>query len=196
MKICIYGASSNSIDEEYLKAGMELGQEMAMRGHELVFGGGNTGLMGAVARGMRAGAETEAGAAAASSGASGAKILGIAPHFFNKPGVLYQHCTELIFTEDMRQRKERMEKEAEGFIMTPGGIGTYEEFFEILTLKQLGRHDKPIAILNTNGYYDEIAALLAKTAEKGFMKHACLDLYYISDAPKKLLNYLETGERE
>ncbi len=195
MKICIYGASSNSIDEEYLKAGMELGQEMAKRGHELVFGGGNTGLMGAVARGMSAassaGAETEAGAAG-----GGAKILGIAPHFFNKPGVLYQHCTELIFTEDMRQRKERMEKEAEGFIMTPGGIGTYEEFFEILTLKQLGRHDKPIAILNTKGYYDEIAALLANTADKGFMNHTCLDLYYISDDPEKLLNYMETGERE
>lgn len=189
MKICIYGASSNSIDEEYLKAGMELGQEMAKRGHELVFGGGNTGLMGAVARGMSTAAAVDAGAAA------GAKILGIAPHFFNKPGVLYQHCTELIFTENMRQRKERMEKEAEGFIMTPGGIGTYEEFFEILTLKQLGRHDKPIAILNTKGYYDEIAAILAKTAEKGFMNHACLDLYYISDDPQKLLNYLETGER-
>ena len=102
-------------------------------------------MMGAVARGM-----TEVGG----------EILGVAPGFFNVDGILYEKCTEFIYTETMRQRKQIMEDRADAFVMTAGGIGTFEEFFEILTLKQLGRHNKPIAILNTNGYYDAMEQIL------------------------------------
>ena len=176
MNLCIYGASSNEIDSVYLESGYALGLAMAKRGHGMVFGGGNTGLMGTAARGMTDG---------------GGRITGIAPGFFNKPGVLYQKCSELIFTETMRARKALMEEKSDGFIMTPGGIGTYEEFFEILTLKQLGRHEKPIGILNAGGYYDQLEALLKMTASRGFMHESCLDLYYITDDPEKLLDYME-----
>ena len=134
MVICVYGASSDTIHPDFLKAGEALGSAMARRGHSLVFGGGGHGLMGAVARGV------------ASSGGS---ITGVAPRFFNVDGVLFDGCTEFVYTDTMRERKAIMEERADAFLMTPGGIGTFEEFFEILTLRQLGRHNKPISVLNT-----------------------------------------------
>jgi uncharacterized protein (TIGR00730 family) len=179
MNLCVYGASSNDIDRSYLEAGFDLGAAMARRGHGLVFGGGNTGLMGTVARGMTEG---------------GGTIIGIAPKFFDEPGVLYQQCSQLIFTETMRERKGLMEEMSDGFIMTPGGIGTYEEFFEILTLKQLGRHNKPIAVLNLDGYYDLLQQMLEQTIEQGFMKPACRELYGVFSDADALLDYLEQAK--
>ena len=176
MNICVYGASSNAIDKTYLEAGENLGREMAKQGHGLVFGGGAQGMMGAVARGM-----TEVGG----------EILGVAPGFFNVDGILYEKCTEFIYTETMRQRKQIMEDRADAFVMTAGGIGTFEEFFEILTLKQLGRHNKPIAILNTNGYYDAMEQMMQTAVEQKFMKAACLQLYGIFETPKDVIAYLE-----
>lgn len=176
MKICVYGASSNAIDPVYLAAGEELGRRMAARGHGLVFGGGADGMMGALARGVHG---------------CGGEIIGVAPSFFNVDGILYEHCTEMIYTETMRQRKQIMEDAADAFVMTAGGIGTFEEFFEILTLRQLGRHKKPIAVLNTGGYYDPVAAMLRQAVEQKFMKKACLDLFAFFDDPEALLSYLE-----
>ena len=181
MNICVYGASSNAIASAYLAAGETLGRAMAKRNHSLVFGGGAQGMMGAVARGM-----TE----------EDGEILGVAPGFFNVDGVLYEKCTEFIYTETMRQRKQIMEERADAFVMTPGGIGTFEEFFEILTLKQLGRHNKPIAVLNVNGYYDAMETMLRTAVEQNFMKPACLNLYGIFSDPQQLLTYLEQTEQE
>lgn len=176
MQICVYGASSNEIDPRYLEAGEALGREMAKRGHGLVFGGGASGMMGAVARGMTEG---------------GGFILGVAPSFFNVDGILYEHCTEFIYTDTMRQRKSIMEERADAFIMTPGGIGTFEEFYEILTLRQLGRHNKSIAILNTLDYYKPLMEMQERAMEQGFMKEACRSLCAWFDDPAKLLDYLE-----
>lgn len=177
MQICVYGASSNEIDPAYLKAGEQLGKAMAVRGHGLVFGGGQKGLMGAVARGMTAG---------------GGFIVGVAPSFFDVEGVLYQQCTEFVFTETMRERKAIMEERANAFIMTPGGIGTFEEFFEILTLRQLGRHRKPIAVLNTNDYYGPLRQMLEQAIGQGFMRPECRGLCAFFAEPEALLDYLET----
>ena len=176
MNLCLYGASSDQIAPTYLQAVEALGEKLARRGHGLVFGGGAQGLMGAAARGV--------------SSRSG-YILGVAPSFFNVDGVLYPHCTEFIYTETMRQRKQIMEDRADGFIMVPGGIGTYEEFFEMLTLKQLGRHSKPIALLNLRGYYDPLLALLDKAIAEGFMKEECRGLWAAFDNADALLDYLE-----
>ena len=176
MNICVYGASSDAIDKRYLDAGEALGEEMAKRGHTLVFGGGAHGLMGAVARGVTKG---------------GGKIIGIAPSFFNVDGVLYEKCDEFHYPETMRERKKLMEEMSDAFIMTPGGIGTYEEFFEILTLKQLERHPKAIAALNTLGYYDPMKTMLNLTCEKGFMKPATLELYKTFTSPTEILDYIE-----
>lgn len=179
MNLCIYGASSNQIDSAYMAAVEELGEKLAARGHGLVFGGGAQGLMGAAARGVTA---------------QGGYILGVAPSFFNVDGVLYPHCTEFIYTETMRERKQIMEDRADGFIMVPGGIGTYEEFFEMLTLRQLGRHSKPIAILNLGGYYDLLQQMLEQTIDQGFMKPACRQLYGIFTDIDAMLDDLEQAQ--
>jgi hypothetical protein len=179
MNICVYGASSNQLDPEYLKVGETLGEKMAERGHALIFGGGAQGMMGAVARGMDRG---------------GGSILGIAPSFFNVDGILYTHCREFIYTETMRERKQLMEERADAFVMTVGGIGTFEEFFEILTLKQLGRHAKPIAVLNTKGYFDDLLRQLQRCVDEKFMTEGCLAIFRSFEDPEAMLQYLETAD--
>ena len=176
MKICVYGAASNNIDPAFVTAAETLGRLIAENGHTLVFGGGATGVMGACARGVKAG---------------GGASVGVAPRFFDEPGVLCKDCTEFLFTDTMRERKQLMEDLADAFVVAPGGIGTYEEFIEILTLKQLGRHSKPIAMLNTCGYYEHMNSLMQNTVEKGFMKAECLTLYKSLDTAEDVLSYVE-----
>ena len=176
MKICVYGAASDKIDAGFIREAEKLGAIMAERGHTLVFGGGDSGMMGGVARGVSNG---------------GGKIIGVAPEFFNVDGILFEKCDKLIRTETMRERKQTMENEADAFIVTAGGIGTFEEFFEILTLKQLGRHEKAIVILNTNGYYDSMLTLLKDAADKNFLTQKCIELYFVSTSPEEAVEYLE-----
>lgn len=175
MNICIYGASSSTLEPVYYEQAQKLGALMADAGHALVFGGGREGLMGAAARGVHAG---------------GGEIIGIAPRFFDEPGILYEHCTEMIFTDTMRERKQLMEEKSQATIVLPGGIGTYEEFFEMLTLKQLGRTDRAIVIVNTNAYYEPMQALLQATAHSRFMSESCLELYKLVDTPEQALDYI------
>ena len=177
MDICIFGASSERLDACYFEAAEELGRLMASGGHRLIFGGGNDGLMGACARGAAEG---------------GGQIVGVAPRFFDEPGILYPDCTEFIFTETMAQRKSRMEELAEAFIALPGGIGTFEEFFEVLTLKQLGRHAKPMALLNTAGYYDALGSMLDTAVAGGFMGGDVLGLYALCRTPEEALRHVLT----
>ncbi len=183
MKICVYGAASSLIDNEYIEAGKELGRKMVERGHELVFGGGANGMMGAVAKGV--------------SEKSG-YILGIIPKFFKEGGeeVSYKNCTDYIFTETMRERKRGLEENANGFIITPGGIGTLDEFFEILTLKQLGRHNKPIAIYNIDGFFNELNAMMDKSIEKEFITKDCKELYAMFNNADEMLEYLENYDEK
>ena len=175
MNICVYGAASKNIDPKYTDAGYDLGLKLAKRGHGLVFGGGNGGMMGAVARGAHDG---------------GAHIIGIAPSFFNIDGVLYPLSDEVIYTETMRQRKQKMEDMSGAFIVTPGGIGTFEEFFEILTLKQLARTDKPLVILNTAGYYDSMLMMMRHSIENNFLTASTMGLIFVADTPDEALDYI------
>ncbi len=181
MNICVYGASSKTIDKSYIEDGERLGEEMGKRGHGLVFGGGTNGLMGAVARGVYK---------------EGGKIIGVAPKFFNVDGILFEHCDQLLRPDTMRERKQLMEDNADGFIITPGGIGTFEEFFEILTLKQLGRHNKPIAILNTNGYYDKMAEFMENAIKGDFLNEKAKLLYEFVETAKEALDYIEGYDKE
>lgn len=176
MKICLYGASSPDIASVYIEAVESLGELMATRGHSMVYGGGANGLMGAAARGMSK---------------RGGHISGVAPSFFDNPGILYEKCDEFIFTDTMAERKQIMEDMADAFLIVPGGIGTYEEFFQALTLKQLKQLNKPIAIFNIEGYYDAINELLKHTVAEGFMREGCLGIYGSFDDAEKLLTYLE-----
>ena len=137
MNICVYGSSSTELPESIMKGAFRMGELIAKAGHGMVYGGGAQGVMGASAMGARS---------------AGGAVLGVAPRFFNVDGVLFEDCTEFIYTDTMRERKQIMEDRSDAFIVCPGGVGTFEEFFEILTLKQLSQHTKPIVILDIDGY--------------------------------------------
>lgn len=178
MRICVYGAASPTIDPEYIKKVEEMGEKLAARGHSLVFGGGGNGLMGAAARGFKK---------------AGGHIIGVIPKFFENEKIeaICDFCDELILPDTMRERKQIMEDNADAFIVVPGGIGTFEEFFEILTLKQLCRHNKPIAIYNINGYYNEINTAMSEAMKKNFIRDNCAELYEISENLDVLFQYIE-----
>lgn len=176
MNICLYGASSNAIAKSYINPTEELGAKIAERGHTLIYGGGAAGLMGAAARGAYS---------------RGGKIIGIVPSFLNVDGILFDKCDEMIFTDTMRERKQLMEESADAFIVTPGGVGTFDEFFEILTLKQLGRHSKSIAVFNINGYFNSLIEQLKNAVHKQFMNPESFELCMFTDNADKLINYIE-----
>ena len=175
MKICIYGASSNKTSDDYITAVETLGEELAKCGHGLVFGGGAEGLMGAAVRGFTR---------------QGGYTLGISPEFFNTDGRLYDKCTEFIYTQTMRERKKLLEENSDAFIIVPGGIGTFDEFFEILTLKQLGRHSKAVVVFNINGYYDSFTAMMENALKNNFIAPGTLDLYKVCSSCDEIVNYL------
>lgn len=172
MNICVFGASSPEIGVPYLEAARELGVLIAKDGHTLVFGGGASGVMGESARGAKS---------------AGGRIVGVVPRFINADGVSYPECDELITTETMRERKAEMERLADAFIVCPGGIGTFEELFEMLSLKQLERHRKAIVILNTDGYYNGLKLLLEHSIKENFVREVCRTLYSFVNTPKEAM---------
>ncbi len=174
--ICVFGSSSEKIDKAYLDAATHLGSSLAKRGCTVVFGAGKYGVMGAVARGVIA----ENGA-----------LVGVSPEFFLNTGVLLMNYGELITMPTMRERKAVMEDKADAFIICPGGIGTYEEFFEVITLKQLGRHQKPIIIYNLNGYYDPMISMMETGVEQSFMSDAVHRLYSIAATEQQVFEQLD-----
>ena len=183
MKICVYGSASPTIDKKYIEITEEMGKTMVQRGHSLVFGGGGNGLMGATARGVKS---------------QGGYILGVIPTFFRNEEIeaVCDFCDKLIEPDTMRERKQIMEDNCDAFIVVPGGIGTYEEFFEILTSKQLCRHNKPIAIYNQMGYYNELYATMEQAVKKNFIKPDCLELFKISENLDELFSYLEGPQKQ
>ena len=178
MKICVYGAASSLIDSKFTDVGVKLGSKMAKRNIGLVFGGGRNGMMGAVARGI-----------AKENG----EILGISPAFFEEANaeISFENCTEFIHTETMRERKRLLEEKADAFIITPGGIGTFDEFFEILTLKQLGRHNKAICIYNIDGYFDKMLEMMQVCVDQKFITDDCRNLYKVYKEVDSMLDYIE-----
>lgn len=183
MEICVFGAASKTIDEKYIVEVEKMGEFLAQHGHNLVFGSGCTGSMGAAARGFRKG---------------GGKTHGVIPEFFKEDlhDFVDWNCDQMTYTETMRERKAVMEDLADAFIITPGGSGTFEEFFEVLTLKQLGRHRKPIAILNIDGYYDKLDEMMEYSIKTEFIKSNCRALYkYFTDFGE-MLTYLENDDME
>ncbi len=180
MNICVFGAASNEIDKKYMDDIEIMAEQLAKDGHHLVFGAGGQGLMGAAARGFKKG---------------GAKITGVIPTFFKEAEIeaIYDECDELIYTDTMRERKAVMEDKADAFVIVPGGIGTFEELFEVLTLKQLGRHSKPIAIYNCKGYYDKMEAMLNTSIEEGFVRHTCKEIYSYVNNVDELIRYINNN---
>ena len=176
MRICVYGASSVKTDKKYIDAVENLCYKLASAGHSLVYGAGANGLMGAAARGFTKG---------------GGHIIGVVPHFFNIDGILYDKCDELIRTETMRERKQIMEDKADVFVVVPGGVGTFDEFFEILTLKQLARHSKAMIIYNVCGYYDKLAEFMQVAVDENFVSPISLGLFEMLSDEQAVIDYID-----
>lgn len=175
--ICVFGSSSEQIDPAYLTVAEELGQLLVQKGCGVVFGAGKYGVMGAVARGVQA---------------QNGTLLGVSPAFFVELNVLKEDYGELLLTPTMRERKAAMEDKADAFVICPGGIGTLEEFFEVITLKQLGRHQKPIILLNTRGFYDPMIDMMEQSVALGFMSEKVHRLYSVAETPDEVWRQLET----
>ena len=176
MVVCVFGASGAEIDKKYIEQTEMLGEKLAQRGHSLMFGGGKFGLMGAAARGFRKG---------------GGHITGVIPTFFGDYDVIYD-CDEFKWTENMRDRKKYMEDNSDAFIITPGGIGTYEEFLEVLTLKQLARLSKPIVIFNVNGFFDKLLSVIDDNVKDGFIRPQTPELFKVTDNIDEAISIVET----
>jgi uncharacterized protein (TIGR00730 family) len=152
--ICVYCGSAKLASREYFAAAKEMGETLARRGQTLVYGGGRTGLMGALAD-----------AALAGSG----EVIGVITEGMNTPELAHTRLTRLEVTATIHQRKARMYELAEGYIALPGGYGTLDELFETLTWAQIGEHSKPVGLLNVNGYYDDLLKMLDRAVKENFL---------------------------
>lgn len=174
MTICIYCSSSDRIDRSFFPVAEAAGRQIAERGHTLLYGGGSRSLMGAAARAAHA---------------AGGHVVGIIPEALRAlEGVAYDAADELIVTATMAERKAILYTRADAFLVLPGGFGTLEEFLEVLTLRQLGYHDKPIALVNTNGFYDPLLALFDHLAREGFAREQHRTLYQVVATPEEGLS--------
>jgi len=175
--IVVYGASSADVEPVFSNAAYRLGELIARDGKRLVSGAGSTGLMAAVENGA-----LDAGGTA----------IGIIPQFMVDNGWLHKGLTETIITPSMHERKNRMAQMADAVIALPGGTGTFEELFEIITWKMLGLFVKPIIILNTDGYYDPLLEMLDRTADRHFMNPVFKKLWAVAATPDEALSLVNT----
>ncbi len=173
--ICVFCGSSQSVDDRYKKVATELGQEIGKRGIDLIYGGASIGLMGCVAHGVH----QEKG-----------KVIGILPEFFHTKDIGYLDADELIVTQDMRERKAKMDERSDAFIVLPGGIGTLEEAIEILSMRQLKLTDKPLVFINTVGFFDKFNETISSMIEKNFAKENIRTLFAMTSDPKTALEYI------
>ena len=177
--ITIYCASSSKIDPVYMEQAALLGNLMASRGFACINGGGNKGLMATVSDAVLA---------------EGGKVIGVIPQFMVDEGWFHPCLTEMIVTDGMHTRKQTMAKKSDGCIALPGGIGTLEELMEIITWKQLGLYEKPIVILNINGYYDDLLKMLGKAIAENFMHLKHQHIYQVTNSIEEAIKIIEENE--
>lgn len=173
--ICVYCGSSDHLKEEYLRAAYNMGRTIARRGLQLWYGAGSTGLMGAVADGALE---------------AGGEVIGVIPEMFYTPQLCHTGLTRLEIVETMHARKKRLAEVSDGFIALPGGFGTFEEFFEILTWAQIGLHSKPVGLLNILEYYDPLLVMVEHARVEGFIYEEHRILFTSCSDPDLLLDKL------
>ncbi|MFT6995604.1 MAG: hypothetical protein ACJA1P_002349 [Maribacter sp.] len=174
--IVVFCGSSEGNDTEFAKDAYDLGATLAKQQIDLIYGGAKIGIMGKVAQG---------------SLDNQGKVIGVIPEFLKRKEVYHDGLSELIITQNMHDRKLKMHELSDGILMLPGGFGTLEEFFEMLTWAQLGLHPYPIAVLNTNGFYDELLKMLKKMVNKGFVRKENLDAILVDDHIDILLDKMK-----
>lgn len=174
--IVVFCGSSLGEENAFAEAAYKLGTLFARKGIQLVYGGAKIGIMGKVAQGVLDG---------------NGIAIGVIPEFLMKKEVYHPELSELIITKDMHERKLKMHGLSQGIIMLPGGYGTLEEFFEMLTWGQLGLHRYPIGILNTNGFYNPLLTMLKDMVKKGFVKQENYEMILVSDSHSELLQKMQ-----
>ena len=174
--LCVYCGSSAGTDPEIIKQATLLGKTLAERDITLVYGAAKIGIMGAVAQG-----------ALDHSG----KVVGVITEFLKIKEVVHTGLTELIVNETMHERKMELQERSDGFITLPGGFGTMEELFEVLTWSQLALHQKPVGMLNVNGFYDDLLSALRNMVDKGFLKQENYDILLVDTTVEGLLDQME-----
>ena len=173
--LCVYCGSREGVAGAFVQAAAQVGRWIGEKGGQLVYGGGNNGLMGVMAN-----AALEAGG----------RVVGVIPSALVEKEWAKLDCTELHVVDNMHERKRMMAERADAFLALPGGIGTFEEFFEVWTWRQLGYHDKPVGLLNLDGYYDALLAFLRSSVAHGFMNDWQMDLVRVGTQPDPLLQGL------
>jgi uncharacterized protein (TIGR00730 family) len=173
--ICVFCGSRSGRDERFVPVAAEVGRWIGERGGQLVYGGGNAGLMGIVADATLY---------------SGGTVIGVIPQALVDRELAKEDCTELHIVPTMHDRKRMMAERAQAFLAMPGGIGTLEEFFEVWTWRQLGYHDKPVGLLNTQGYFDALLSFLGSTVANDFMSDWQMDLVRVGEDASTLLTEL------
>ncbi len=176
--LCVYCASSDRLDPKYYAAAAELGRAMVLHGWGLVYGGGKTGIMGAVARAVKQ---------------SGGRVVGVIPEFMKARELAYAEADELVTVITMRERKLLMETRADAFVTLPGGWGTLEEILEILTLRQLDVVRKPCVFLNQDGFYDDLLRLFERMLAEKFFKPSNMELFRVAKTVPEVFRHLEEG---
>lgn len=177
LSICAFCGSADGLSVTYTYAAYRMGELLAERGIRLVYGAGRTGMMGALAQGALAG---------------GGEVIGVVPRGLESPQLIYTSgLTRLEIVEDIQVRKARMNELGDAFIALPGGYGTLDEMFEVLTWSQIGRHRKPAAFLNTDGYFDPLLEWIDRAYRDHFIYKEHLDLFVSDDTPEGLLDKLE-----
>jgi len=174
--VTVYCSARENVDRVYFDTATRLGAAIAGKGWQLVYGGNDLGLMGALANAARA---------------AGGKVIGVTPRLFVDQGVADQKCDELIITDTMRQRKEVVEQRGDAFIALPGGLGTLEEFFEILVGRMLGLHDKPIVLLNVADFYAPLLGMLEHAIEQRFVKPSARQFFHVAGSVELAMERIE-----
>lgn len=178
-KICVYCASSSKVNSEYVETARKLGKILAENNIELVYGGGSVGLMGVLADSVLE---------------NGGRVTGVIPRFMVEVEWQHDGLTELILTESMHERKEKMAELADAVVALPGGCGTLEELLEIITWKQLGIHSLPIVIVNVNGYYNHLLAQFQQAANELFMRPEHLQMWNVTNSAEEVLKAISNGK--
>ncbi|MHA2170280.1 MAG: LOG family protein [Candidatus Kariarchaeaceae archaeon] len=175
--ICVFCSSSSVLASEYQQTAKILGQLMVDNNYDLIYGGTSVGLMGTLAKKM-----VEVGG----------MVTGVIPEIIMKKGIEKKDIGELIIARDLAERKQIMIDKAQGFIALPGGFGTLEELMEVIVLKQLGEHKKPISIINTNGHYNHLVNLFEQLYQDKFAKESYRDLYFFASTPETAIEYINS----
>lgn len=180
-RVCVFASSCNYLEKLYYEAAAEFGELLGKSGYDMVYGGSSLGLMWACAEKVKQ---------------NGAQLIGVMPERLHNMGVHTDECVELFITPCMRSRKAKMDELSDAVVALAGGFGTLEELSEMIVQKQLGYNNKPIVILNTNGFYDKLIEFFDEIISQKFARDTAKKLYFVANTPRKAIEYIKNYQPE